>query len=60
MAGPDSLKWSRRQDSNLQQAVYKTATLPLRHAGARIAPEQYTRNSMILKKKMDPISHPAG
>lgn len=27
------VSWSRQQDSNLQQAVYKTATLPLRHAG---------------------------
>ena len=30
---PGVSEWSRRQDSNLQQAVYKTATLPLRHAG---------------------------
>lgn len=29
------LSWSQRQDSNLQPAVYKTAALPLRHAGKR-------------------------
>ncbi len=37
-ARPVVREWSRRQDSNLQQAVYKTATLPLRHAGTRKAP----------------------
>ena len=45
--------WSRQQDSNLQQAVYKTATLPLRHAGTLITRLSIVReNASISKRKI--------
>lgn len=46
------ISWSQRQDLNLQPAVYKTAALPLRHAGKRAMRQRIVRHPCRFGKGM--------